>query len=343
MNRRTALSHIITGAICMTATRLTAAVPGERDATVTVSGVEIACRLTFPQGAARGAVLILPGSLYSDVDGNYPSMNLRPHAYADLAQQLGERGFVVLRMAKIGPGTGSRTIDADAAQRHIDFLARVEVAQAGLDLLKRNAPARPVVVAGHSEGAVVASLLAAGPDGKAIDGVVSLSGPALPLLSIIRAQVAAMSPPGVSLDMTVFDRTIAAIRAGEALPDEAKSNPQTAMLASMPEAGLAYLRSVDRVDPVAALAQVKTSVLILQGESDDSVPAEHAGMLLAGRPQLPTKLVTFPGLTHFYKVAPPGLMPLQSMGLETPSDPAVAEAIAEWASHLGPDIMPTGQ
>jgi hypothetical protein len=60
---------------------------------------EVACRFTMPNDAPRGAVLLLPGSLYSDVDGNYPSMNLRPHVYADLAQQLGERGFAVLRMA----------------------------------------------------------------------------------------------------------------------------------------------------------------------------------------------------------------------------------------------------
>lgn len=99
MNRRALLATMIVGAICITVSNLEAAVPQERDAIVTLSGVEIACRFTMPQGAARGAVLLLPGSLYSDVDGNYPSMNLRPHAYADLARQLGERGFAVLRMA----------------------------------------------------------------------------------------------------------------------------------------------------------------------------------------------------------------------------------------------------
>jgi hypothetical protein len=318
----------------MTASNLKAAAPQERDATITVSGVEIACRFTMPQSTANGAVLLVPGSLYSDVDGNYPSMNMRPHAYADLAQQLGERGFAVLRMAKIGPGTGSRTIDADAARRHIDFLTRVDVARAGLDLLRRTVPTRPVIVAGHSEGAVVASLLAAGPAGTVIDGVVSLSGPALPILSVLRAQVAAMSPLGVTPDMTMFDRTAAAIRAGQALPDEAKSNPQTAMLASMPEPGLAYLRSADRVDPIVALAKVQLPVLVVQGGRDDSVPAAHADMLRAGRTTLPTEVATFPNLTHFYKAAPPGLPPMQSMGLETESDPTVADAIAAWMGHL---------
>jgi hypothetical protein len=334
VNRRTVLVAITVGATFMTASNLEAAVPDERDATVTVSGVEIACRFTVPPDPARGAVLLLPGSLYSDVDGNYPTMNMRPHAYADLARQLGERGFAVLRMAKIGPGTGSRTIDADTARRHIDFRTRVDVAHAGLNLLRQTVPARPLIVAGHSEGAVVASLLAAGPAAGVIDGVVSLSGPALPILSILRAQVAAMSPPGVTPDMAMFDRTAAAIRAGETPPPAAKSHPQTAMLAAMPEQGLAYLRSADRVDPIAALARVQAPVLIIQGGRDDSVPAAHADLLRAGRLSLPTRVATFPNLNHFYKEAPPGLPPMQSMGLETDSDPAVADAIAAWAGLL---------
>lgn len=318
----------------MTASNLKAAVPQERDATVTVSGVEIACRFTIPKGTPRGTVLLVPGSLYSDVDGNYPSMNMRPHAYADLAWQLAAHGFAVLRMAKIGPGTGSRTIDADAALRHIDFLTRVDVAAAGLDLLRRTVPARPVFVAGHSEGAVVASLLAAGPAAKGIDGVVSLSGPALPILSIIRVQVAAMTPPGIAPDMMVFDRMVAAIRAGDLPSDEAKSNPQTAMLASMPEQGISYLRSADRIDPVAALAKVRQPVLIVQGGRDDSVPPSHADMLCAGRGGLSTEVAAFPSLTHFYKVAPAGMSPMQSMALDTESDPAVAKVIDGWASRL---------
>jgi alpha-beta hydrolase superfamily lysophospholipase len=302
---------------------------------VTVSGVEIACRFTFPESPVRGAVLLLPGSLYSDVDGNYPSMNMRPHAYADLAGQLGERGFAVLRMAKIGPGTGSRTIDAGAAARHGNFLTRVDVAAAALDLLRHSVTAKPVIVAGHSEGAVVASLLTSGKAGSKIDGLVSLSGPALPILSIMRLQLAAMAPAGSTPDMAIFDRTIAAIRAGDAVPDEAKANPQTAMLASMPEQALAYLRSIDNVDPVAALGQVRHPVLIVQGGRDDSVPSTHAGILLAGRRSLPTEVATFPNLTHFYKNAPANLTPMQSMMLETLSDPAVANRVAEWMRGIG--------
>jgi alpha-beta hydrolase superfamily lysophospholipase len=258
-------------------------------------------------------------------------MNMRPHAYADIARHLSARGFGVLRMAKVGPGTGSRVLDPAAAVVHNAFLTRVDVAAAGLDWIRHRVAARPVIVAGHSEGAVVASLLARS-KGNAIDGVVSLSGPALPILEILRAQVAAQ--PTVSVDMTVFDELIRAIRAGQAPSAEARSHPHTALLASMPAPALAYLRSADEVDPVDALARVRQPVLIVQGGRDDSVPPHHAKMLRAGRGALPTQDAYFPALTHFYKIAPPGLSPMAAMALEGESDPAVAKAIAEWARRL---------
>lgn len=310
------------------------AAPKEQDASVTVAGVKIACRFSPADGDAVGAVLIVPGSLFSDVDGNYPTMNMRPHAYADLARQLSARGFAVLRMAKIGPGTGSQTINAMLAASHIDFLTRVAVAAAGLALLRATVDARPVIVAGHSEGAVVASLLAAGADGKTIDGVVSLSGPALPIFAVMRAQIEAMAPMGMKLDMTLFDRTVAAIRAGNAPPPEAARDQTTAMLATMPAMGHAYLRSADRVDPVAALAKVRQPVLIVQGGRDASVPPDHAKALRAGRGTLPTEVALFPTLNHFYKRTPPGLPPMQSMTLGTESDTGVADAIASWSNRL---------
>lgn len=307
--------------------------PAEFDLHVTVAGVEIPCRLTQPAGVPRAAVLLLPGSLYSDVDGNYPSMNLRPHAYADLARQLAGHGVAVLRMAKVGPGTGSRTVDEVLAQQHRDFHTRVDVAAAGLALLTKHAPARPLVVAGHSEGAKVAALLAAR-DATDVAGIVILSGAAQRLLDLLRDQIMRMGPPGAPSDPDMIDRAIAAIRTDTPLPEQARAHPQTAMLANMPPAAHQYLRSVDLVDPCSALGAVMRPVLIVHGERDDSVPVEHARMLLHARASLPTTLVTFPGLTHFYKLAPPGLAPMQSMALDSDSDPAVAATVARWMDGL---------
>lgn len=309
--------------------------PSEQDATVTVSGVEIACRINLPEGTPLARLLLLPGSLYSDVDGNYPSMGMNPHAYADLARQLAARGFAVVRMAKIGPGTGSQTIDAEAASAHGDFRMRVAVAEAGLDLLLRSADQGPVIVAGHSEGAKVANLLAQGAAAGRIDGIVSLSGAAEHLLDLLRHQVSAMVPPGTTPDLRVFDQTIAAIRTGAALPPEAGTDPFSAMMAGMPEAAHRYLRSVDAVDPLAEIARVPHPVLIVHGGRDESVPFAHAERLKAARGDLPSDSAFFPSLTHFYKHAEDGLLPMQIMALDSESDPSVADAIVAWVARLG--------
>jgi alpha-beta hydrolase superfamily lysophospholipase len=263
------------------------------------------------------------------VDGDYPAMNMRPHVYADLARQLSGHGFTVLRMAKIGPGTGSRTVDAAAASGHSAFETRVEVAQAALDLLRARRPAEPLYVAGHSEGAVVASLLAARSQPGSIRGVVSLSGPALPIFGIMREQLEAM--PMAPADLAAFDEGIASLRAGQGLPKSLSSQPSLAPLAAMPPLSLAYLISCDRIDPRPAAGQVRQPMLIVQGLRDDSVAPHHADDLAAARVGLPTRKRLFPGLTHFYKRAEPGLNPQQAMALTTDCDPAVAAAIAAWS------------
>jgi uncharacterized protein len=309
--------------------------PREQPLEVLATGFAIPARITLPAGAPKGAILLLPGSLFSDVDGDYPSMGMKPHVYADLAGQLATQGWASLRMAKIGPGTGSRVVDQDEARRNTTFAARVPQAAEALRLLRQAAPSGPAIVAGHSEGAIAANLLASGSHGREIAGVVSLSGPALRLLDILRGQVAAMGGPGAPPpDLSVLDAAIAAIRAGRPLAPEAARNPQTAMMASMPPASLAYLADVDRVDPLAAIAKVPQPMLLIQGGRDDSVTPDQVAALAKARGRRPTDVRRFPDLTHFYKTAVKGLSPQAAMALSTPSDPAVAQVMAAWGASL---------
>lgn len=324
-----------TAALALAASTADGAAPSvglkESTGSVIVHGVEVPYRITMPEHP-RGAILLIPGSLGSDVDGNYATMGLSPHAYADLAHQLGARGYAVLRMAKVGPGTGSRTINPEESIRHNDFRTRVEVAEAGWRALPIGSG--PRLIAGHSEGALVAFLLAVRP-GIDADGVVSLSGPSQSIYAIMRDQVATISTrPGVTPDLTAFDAAVAAFRAGRELPSSLAANPQTMMLASMPPAAIVYLNSVDKEDVLAAIARVRQPVLIVQGGRDFSVPSRHADALARAREGLPTERAFFPGLTHFYKQAPDNIAPMQAMALTSESDPAVSDAIASWAGRL---------
>jgi len=303
----------------------------ETPLTLEVDGLRFPARLTVPAvGDPVSAIVLIPGSLFIDVDGDLPSWNLHPHMYADLARQLAARGHAVLRYAKPGPGTGTETVDAERAQAHLHFANRVVVARAALKALREGlgdkaSKVRVWIVAGHSEGAVVASLLA--PQEPTLGGVVSLSGPSTGLLSIMRDQAAAMPGGG---DLAFYDEALACIRRGEPLPPDAAKHPQTAVLATMDPRNLSYIREVDAVDPAQALAAVDRPVLLVQGGRDGSVPEKHAHRLLEARGARPTKLAFFDDLQHFYKHVEAGVDPQAAFGLATPTDPRVAEAVDRW-------------
>src|SRR5678816_2489842 len=78
----------------------------EQKMTLSVSGIDIPAALTLPPDATSGgtvpaAVLLVPGSLFSDVNGDFPAWNVFPHVYAHLARQLSARGLAVYRLSLI--------------------------------------------------------------------------------------------------------------------------------------------------------------------------------------------------------------------------------------------------
>jgi hypothetical protein len=327
------------GALAHAATNPQAADFVERPLTLEVDGVRIPAALTVPgTGQPVAAIVLIPGSLFIDVDGNLPFMNLYPRMNADLAQQLAAWGHAVLRFAKIGPGTGSEVIDPERIELHRHFVERVVVARAALRRLREELgdTARNVrvwAVAGHSEGAVVASLLAAeAPD---VDAVISLSGPSVGLLGIMRDQASMFpGPDGKPADLSAFDEAAARIRRGEPLQPDAARQPQLAMLATLDPKALAYIREVDAVDPARSLAAVNRPVVIIQGGRDGGVPEKHAHRLAEARGTRPTTLKVFPELQHFYKRAEPDMDPQAAFSLATATDPRVAEAIDGWLRSL---------
>jgi hypothetical protein len=300
-------------------------------------GWSIPAAITLPgSGAPESLVVLVPGSLYSDVDGDYPMFNARPHAQRDLARQLASRGHGVIRYAKRGPGTGADLIDPSRQEEGRRFRARVTVVDAALALLQARVgdvgADLPSVAAGHSEGAVVASMAAE--RGTPPDGVVILSGPAVAIFGIMREQLPL--PPGSPREAyAAYDRVVATLRAGGALPELDPNDPTLQSLAFVGRAGEAavrYMVQIDAVDPVATLKRVMQPVLIVQGGRDSSVPAHHADALSTARDAtgLPTELASFPDLTHFYKVAPEGIDPMAAFLLDTESDPAVSAAVDDW-------------
>src|SRR6476620_12190171 len=79
----------------------------------------------------------IPGSLFSDVNGDYPTWSSFPHVYAHLARQLSARGHAVYRFAKLGPGTGSVPTDPELSATLRNWDGRLTIAVAALDAMQR--------------------------------------------------------------------------------------------------------------------------------------------------------------------------------------------------------------
>lgn len=311
----------------------------ETPLTLRVSGYDIPAMLSLPaSGPPIGGVLLVPGSLYSDVNGDYPAWNVFPRASAFLAQQMAERGLAVYRFAKLGPGTGSEVTDPDAAAAVRDWAGRMTIARAALHafraaLAERNVTVPRLVLAGHSEGAVVVSVLAR--DGIAADGVVLLAGPAVGILSVMREQVPAMRPPEDREAITAdLDRVIAAIVAGEPIPEALKTRDGIAALAMMPPEGHRYMRECEATDPAAAIAAYAGPVLIVHGTADANLGTHHAERLRDARGAHRTEVRLLDGLSHMFKRLPEGLSGPEAFGYAGPTDVRVAEAVAGWVERL---------
>jgi hypothetical protein len=316
--------------------------------TIAVSGWEIPAALTLPIARANtaqlpSAILLVPGSLFSDVNGDYPAWNSFPHVYAHLAHQLAARGHAVYRFAKLGPGTGSTAVDAEAAAKIRTWDGRLVIATAALDAMRRELASRDVramrtIAAGHSEGSVVVSRLAVSERAAELDGVVLLAGPSVGILGIMREQAEAMTPHDQGDDaIRRLDIAIDCIRRGEPIPAELASDSPMGVgaLVSMPEEGRRYMRDVDATDPTQLATCIRQRTLVVQGGNDGSVPRHHGEALrdaLLSRPEGEsiTEYLFVPEVTHMFKLVPPGVTGPELFGYPGETDVRVADGIDRW-------------
>jgi len=130
----------------------------------------------------------------------------------------------------------------------------------------------PVILAGHSEGALIAAAAA----GRAeIDGYVSLAGAADRAGDILRAQLRRQLPDDM---MIAADRAISQLEVGCFVDD-----PPAALGALFRPSVQPYLISWFALDPMQIITSLDLPTLILHGADDAQVPSNHAARLAASR------------------------------------------------------------
>lgn len=250
----------------------------------------LAGTLLRPAGPqAPAVVLILPGSGPTDRNGDQPGLN--SGYLRQLAEGLAVAGIASFRADKRGIGASAAGAPAEADLR---FDTYVTDARGWMALLAARTDLGPVILLGHSEGALVATLAAGAGDAA---GLILLAGAGDPADRLIAAQLAAA---GVPADLQAASAEItAALREGRAAP------PVPTALASLYRPSVQpYLASWLRLDPAEALAALPpgVTVLIVAGDTDLQVPPAQADLLAAARPA--ASRVVIPGMNHVLRAAP---------------------------------------
>lgn len=243
--------------------------------------------LLTPAGAeARTAVLIIAGSGPTDRDGNSP-LGVSADSYHLLAEALADAGIASLRYDKraiaqsiVDPQTiADLTLD--------DYIAD---AAALADYLHAQGYER-VVLAGHSEGALIA--LCAAQQSPAVSAVVTLCGAGYPMDEILRLQLARQLAPAHMELLLEAEGILAALKRGEKVDMSAHSQ----MLYGLFNPGVQqFLISSLRRDPQREIRDVKVPVLVVGGDNDLQVSADNAAALAKARPGAEKVIVE--GMTH---------------------------------------------
>lgn len=298
----------------------------ERDVRFLSQGVTLAGCCTIPDRVAGTvpAVLMLPGSGQTDRDDN--ATKLAINLFPQLAETLDAAGFATLRYDKRGVGASGgdywssgfqdRLTDATAAVRWL-------ATQEGVD-------ASGLFVLGHSEGALVATRLAAG--AAPIAGAVLLAGSAKS-----GEQTLLWQGTQIASTLTGINRWLIKLlhidpqkSQRKALARIKATTGNTTRVQVIQKINAKWMREFLAYDPTCDLAAVRVPVLAITGAKDLQVdPADLDRM----RELIPGDFVSHvvPGVTHLLRGDPgePSLRDYKRQ-IHEPIDPRVTDYIRTW-------------
>ena len=323
------------------------------------AGHTLAGTLTIPTEVrlARGekfpAAVLVSGSGPQNRDEEL--MGHRP--FAVIADSLARAGIAVLRYDDRGVGASTGDF---AAATIVDFASDADVASEWLKTRAEIDPDR-VGMVGHSEGAMIAPIVAAWQNaGDApmhpLAFAVLLAPPAENGLETLVRQtarmyeVAQLDPAKIAAASAAQRAALAAARAdaatlaplAEALvraqialqPAGAATDAQVAQVAAAATAQITapWMRAFIEYDPRGALARGEVPTLAMWGSKDVQVVAEANRSILeriAAESGAPLLARTYEGLNHLFQPAVTG-MPDEYAAIETTFDPNALAELTEW-------------
>lgn len=283
--------------------------------------------LTVPARGAETAVLLIAGSGPTDRDGNN-RLGIRSDCYRLLAEELTAAGYAVLRYDK--RAIGSSVLDDPTQLPELTLNQYIDDAAALADYLAGEG-FRRVVLAGHSEGALIASVAAQ--RSPAIAGIISLCGAGYPIDEVLRLQLAGQLVPAHMELFVEVEQIIATLKRGERVDMTYHTQGLQALFSPSVQP---FIISQMRYDPRQELRKAQVPVLIVGGGNDLQVPADNAEALAAARRD--ARKCIIPGMAHTLKACAETTLEGQlrtAYGDPTlPLAPGLVQAITEFLGGL---------
>jgi uncharacterized protein len=263
-----------------------------RELALTVPGEHpLAGTLTVPDGDGPfPAVVIASGSGPLDRDSNH--RRARFDVGRQLALALTEAGFATYRYDKRGVGESPGDWRAVGLHDNADDLGRaVEAVRA-----RPEVDADRVVLAGHSEGAILAAAVAA--RGVPVSGVVLLSMSATPGEELLLWQARQIAPT-LPAPVRGLLRLLRTDLVKKVAANHARIKATTTDVARIDGAKLnaRWTREFMAHDPRADLARIKVPVLAITGDKDLQAPPDDLDVIADLVPGA-VQVHTMPDLTH---------------------------------------------
>jgi uncharacterized protein len=311
------------------------------------AGVTLAGTLTRPPGKGPfPAVVLITGSGAQDRDESL--MGHKP--FWVIADALTRRGLAVLRVDDRGFGKSTGNANAGTTA---DFATDAAACVAFLKTRPEIA-AKHIGLVGHSEGGVIAAMVAS--SSKDVAFVVLLAGSALPGEDIVLMQSALISRAGGKNDEDIAKNRAEMAKAFAVVKAEKDNAAATqklrALWDTLPEAERKlpgntkadferqvhtllspWFRFFLTLDPRPYLQKIKVPVLALNGALDLQVPPKEnlgaiaSALKVAKNPDVTTR--ELPGLNHLFQTAKTGA-PSEYIKIEETFAPAALQIIGDW-------------
>lgn len=229
-------------------------------------------------------VLIIAGSGPTDRNGNNPMMT--NNSLKMMAEGLFAKGIASVRYDKRGIGKSKL---AGLQESNLRFENYVEDAEAWVDLLKKDTGFSDVIILGHSEGALIGTIVA---QKEEVKKFISISGVGVPAGEILREQLKAQPPAILNQALPIIEK----LENGQTVNEVPK------MLYSLFRPSIQpYMISWFKYNPQKEISKLSKPVLIIQGTTDIQVSVADADKLANANKN--AQKVVIEGMNHVLKNA----------------------------------------